>query len=149
MKRIVAGILFLVLLPATAFCDYRSVTWKGTYYQTIPNKKNVTQGYCNEHLPGTFIHTVSRALAHPMKTDRGIKLSNASFHLRKQQGIYFIDGDFWASKATVGKKWQDHIYYRLYKLTEYGETRGVWFSRECKGLYVGKVLDTRLASKQA
>lgn len=132
-------ILFFVSFsyPSISFANLDLITWKGIYYQAIPNKKNISMEYCKAHTPGTFIHTVKDTVAY---TNKGIKLDNPTFHMQKKQGIYLIHGDIWASGKTKNVPWHDHIYYYAYKLSEAGITQGVWSSNECKGRYIGFAL---------
>ena len=142
-------VLVLMLISPLAWAKLDLITWKGTYYQAMPNKKGISQQYCEEHTPGSFVHVVKDALARPVFTDRGIKLDRATFKLNHVRGVYLITGDFWATGQSNHVTWQDHIYYHLYKLTESGETRGVWSTNECKGLYVGVVVRNKNPSSTA
>ena len=141
LKLNILALFITLLLSPAAFSSYRTVPWKATYYQTVPNKSGISQQYCDEHLLGNVVHIVNRALVSDVMSDRGIKLNHGTFHIREQHGIYFINGDFFATKTTGNQSWQDHIYYHLYKLTEYGTTRGAWSSGECKGLYTADVIN--------
>ncbi len=139
MKRKINGLLAIILsaYSTITFANLDLITWKGTYFNAIPNQKGVSQAYCKEHTPGSFIHVVKDALAHPVYTDKGIKLDRATFHIQNTHGFYLMHGDFWATGKTNNVEWQDHIYYFLSKLTEAGEGRGVWSSGKCKGFYIG------------
>lgn len=121
----------------TSLANLELITWQGTYYQAIPVKTGITKKYCNEHTPGTFIHTIKSAFAHPLITDKGIKLSDPVFNVDKIDGIYLIHGSFLATGESKDIPWQDHIDYFFYKFTEAGITKGVWYTNECKGLYKG------------
>jgi hypothetical protein len=139
-----AFILFNTL--SNGYCEhFASVTWQGNYFHAIPNKPGVSKEYCKQHSPGIFIHTVNNALAHPIITENGIKLNQAKFHIKKENGVFLIQGSFQATGQTNNQKWEDTIHYYLYKLTDLGITRGVWSSKQCKGLYVGKVLENKSA----
>ncbi|WP_131782398.1 hypothetical protein [Legionella gresilensis] len=131
--------LFVMLFPYLAFANLDSITWKGIYYQAIPNRSGVTESYCEEHTLGTFIHVVKDALVHPIITNKGIKLDHASFNMDKIDGVYLIHGSFLAT----GMQWQDRIYYYLYKYSEAGITKGIWYSKDCKGLYKGIAIENR------
>ena len=132
-------ILFSCL--SSSYCsNFASVTWKGNYFHSIPNKQGVSSDYCKQHAPGVFIHTVNGGLAHPIITKNGVKLDKAKFHQKKENGVYLIQGSFRATGQTNNQKWEDTIHYHLYKLTDLGVTRGVWSSNQCKGLYLGKVI---------
>jgi hypothetical protein len=139
--NLLLSILILSLFHEISFASFRSITWKGTYYQGIPNKNNISNEYCKNHTPGTFFHSVNNVLAHGIKTDKGIRLDHATFHEEKRHGLYFISGDLIAHGRTENINWDDHIYYYLYKLTENGLTQGVWRTKECKGLYAGVVVN--------
>jgi hypothetical protein len=130
--------LFLFLLfPSLSFANLESVTWKGTYHDAIPNKKDVSLAYCKAHTPGSFIHVVKAPISRQFITDKGITLDRGTFHLKKTHHVYLLHGDFWATGKTNDVSWQDHIYWYATKLTEAGITRGVWSSNECKGFYTG------------
>ncbi|MEO8400350.1 MAG: hypothetical protein ABI597_00965 [Gammaproteobacteria bacterium] len=131
LKRICLTIL---LFPSVTWANLDLITWKGIYYQAVPIKKEVTQDYCNAHTPGTFIHTIKDTFA---LTNKGIKLDHTNFNIDKVDNIYLIHGDFVASGQLGNKPWHDHIFYNLYKLSEAGTTKGVWYTSECKGLYKG------------
>ncbi|MEQ1790619.1 MAG: hypothetical protein ABL857_09275 [Rickettsiales bacterium] len=135
--------LFALLFPSISLANLDLITWKGIYYQAVPNKKGITENYCKKHTPGIFIHVVKDALAHPIITDKGIKLDHASFNMDKVDRIYLIHGDLLATGKSEGVQWQDHIYYYLYKFTEAGVTKGIWYSNECKGLYKGIVINDK------
>ncbi len=130
----------IILLPYIALASPDLITWKGTYYNAIPNKTNISQEYCNEHTIGTFIHTVKDALNHPIITDRNIVLNFVTFNTQMVGGVYFMHGDVWAAGKSKNIEWRDHIYYHVYKLTETGITKGFWSTDECKGFYVGWVI---------
>lgn len=140
--------ILFCFLPKFAFANLDLITWKGIYYDPIPNQKNISQAFCEAHNPGSFIHVVKDALAHPVYTDRGIKLDRAKFYMEQKHGVYLIHGDFWASGKSNGKSWQDHIYFYLTKLSEAGIGHGVWSSDKCKGYYLGvAVKDNNLKIK--
>lgn len=135
-------ILFMIIYSPISFASSDTdVAWKGTYYQAVPRKKNISQKYCEEHTPGSFIHSVKNVLNNGIKTDKGIILDHASFHEQQERGLYFINGDFIAHGKTNNLKWEEHIYYYFYKLDQFGVTRGVWSTPECKGLYTGIVIN--------
>ncbi|WP_419418504.1 hypothetical protein ACNVED_08025 [Legionella sp. D16C41] len=129
--------LFLLCYSSSLLANSNSVVWKGAYYAPVPIKKGVSQQYCNNHNPGTFIHVVKEALTHPIYTDKKIKLSQARFIVDKVKDIYLIHGSFLASGKQNNKTWQETIYYFLFKKSEYGITQGVWYTKYCKGLYRG------------
>lgn len=128
--------LFLLLFPSICFANIDDITWRGTYYAAKPLKKNISLAYCQAHTPGSFIHTINQALTQPIITDRNIKLTRATFHEDKMNDMYLIHGDLFASQKT----WQEHIYYFLYKFSEAGITRGIWFTNDCRGLYHGMII---------
>lgn len=73
-------VLITILLlewPALTFANLSLVTWKGTYYGAIPNKKGISKTYCKEHTLGTFVHVVKKPFTKPIYTDRGIKLDHS------------------------------------------------------------------------
>jgi hypothetical protein len=129
--------LFATLFSCMAFANLNLITWKGIYYQAAPNRVGITKKYCENHTPGTFVHVVKDALLHPIITDKGIKLDHASFNIDNVDGVYLIRGDLLATGKSTGVQWQDHIYYYLYKFTEAGITKGIWYTNDCKGLYKG------------
>lgn len=132
-------LLFLfifTIFTINSYANLNAITWKGVYYNPLPNQKNITQAYCDAHNPGILIHVVKKPYSRTLITDKHIKLDRSTFHIKKKNGIYFIYGDFYAHK----NHWQDHIYYRVYKLTEAGVTRGFWYSDKCKGFYLGTVV---------
>lgn len=140
-KLILLTTVFFSSYPLSGYCEnFASVTWKGNYFNSIPNKPGISNDYCKSHSPGVFIHTVNSALNHPIITKSGVKLDHAEFHQRKENGVYLIQGSFLATGQINNRRWKDTIHYYLYKLSDLGTTRGVWSSNECKGLYVGKVL---------
>ncbi len=116
------------------------ITWKGTYYQAVPIKKGITKKYCEAHSPGSFIHIVKNAPINSFMTDRKIKLTSVSFNVDKIDDIYLIHGSMIAKGKSNGIPWQDLIHYYLYKWSEAGITKGVWYTNECKGLYKGIAL---------
>src|SRR5258706_13226886 len=125
MRKIVT-FLFLVLYSCLVFANLNLITWKGTYYDGIPNKKGITRTYCKEHTPGTFIHVVKDVLAHPIITDKNVKFSHSTFNIDKVGGIYLMHGDILATGNLKGVPWHEHIHYYIYKFSEAGITRGVW-----------------------
>lgn len=132
--------LFFTFIPFLASAnDQKSATWSATYYDAIPNKADISKEYCLAHTPGTFVGNVNDQLKFGAKTDKGILLDNFTFNTAKKQGIYFLQGNLRARGNYQGKPWEDHITYYCYKLSEYGLTRGVWVSSECKGFFLGKV----------
>lgn len=133
----------LLMLPMIGICDTpsSSLIWQTTYYQSIPNQKEISPSYCKQHEPGTFIGVVQDQLAKGTLTDRQIKLDHFTFQEQIQAGIYFMQGTVLAhGKTAEGKDWEDNIRYYVYKLTEKGITQGVWSSGQCKGLYLGQVV---------
>ncbi len=130
----------MINLSASYSANYSTVTWKGTYYDAIPNQAGVSKEYCKRHVPGAFIHVVNQVLTQPIITDKGIILDQAEFAIKKVNGVYLINGSFRSRGKMNNQQWEEHIQYYLYKLTEYGMTQGVWSSKDCKGLYVGKVV---------
>lgn len=122
------------------FAAVDAVVWKGIYHQGIPNKNSISSEYCKNHTPGMFIHSVKNVLNKGIVTSNGIKLDHATFREEKKYGIYFINGDLLSHGKTGDVKWNDHIYYYLYKLTKYGLTQGVWSTNKCKGLYTGMII---------
>ena len=127
----------ILLFPIAALGDIETITWKGTYYHATPIKQGITKKYCQDHTPGTFIHTVKSALTQPIMTDKGIKLDHATFNSEKLGRVYLLHGKLIASGKTGKLVWRDRIHYMLYKVSEAGETKGIWYSKECKGLYRG------------
>jgi hypothetical protein len=55
----------LLMLPMIGMCDTpsSSLVWQATYYQSIPNQKEISPSYCKQHEPGTFIGVVQDQLA--------------------------------------------------------------------------------------
>ena len=140
-------LLILTISNSTIYCaNSNFITWKGVYYHAISNQSGDSSNFCNQHVPGAFIHTIESALSRPIITDKGIKLDHARFHVKKENGVYLIEGSFIATGITNNHEWKDKINYHLYKLTELGETRGVWTSNKCKGLYRGTVVNKTLPS---
>ena len=91
------------------------------------------------HCPGTFTHIVKNAFSErPIYTDKGIKLANPKFNVDKVDGIYLIHGSFIASSQQKINPWQETIHYFLFKKSEYGVTRGIWYTKYCRGQYRGK-----------
>ncbi|HHT0593194.1 TPA: hypothetical protein ACTXXA_002697 [Legionella anisa] len=133
--------LYFLFFPGILFANLDLITWKGIYYQAVPNKKGVTKKYCNEHNPGTFIHTIKDGIDKPLITNKGIKLKQVSFKSDKVDRIYLIHGSLIASGRTAKNSWHDQIHYFLYKYSEAGITKGIWYSKQCKGLYKGIVLN--------
>lgn len=135
--------LLTILFSCPSYANLDLTTWKGTYYHSIPNRIGISKSYCKEHTPGTFIHTVKDALIHPIITDKGIKLDHASFHIDKVEGVYLIHGLFLATGKSKGVQWKEYIYYYLYKFSEMGITKGIWYTNNCKGLYKGIVINKK------
>jgi hypothetical protein len=129
-----------ILITNCAFAEANPVIWKATYYNAIPNNPNVSQQYCDSHEPGTFIGNVNDQLKNGAITNRGIKLTNFTFHQELHQGIFFMNGTLLASGIDDKQNWQTKISYYVYKLSPNGITNGVWSSKECKGLYKGEVI---------
>lgn len=132
----------MVFFPMLGFATNAEnlLIWKATYYNSIPNQQNVSQKYCNQHEPGTFIGTVQDELKKDTTTNHQIKLSHFTFHQKIQNGIYLMKGTLIANGKTNNENWQDSIHYYVYKLTPNGMTQGVWSSTQCKGLYLGTVI---------
>lgn len=131
------------LLPSFAYANEKDVIWSATYYQAIPNKKGISQDYCQAHTPGTFVGKVNEQLQFGAVTNRGIKLDQFTFHNKKIAGISFMEGSLRARGHTQKTNWEDHLRYYVYKLSEYGLTRGVWQSKECKGFFVGRFISKK------
>ena len=132
--------MLILLFPFSVFAKLDSITWKGTYYQAVPVKNGISKDYCEEHSPGSFIHIVKEASTNSFVTDKGIKLDSVFFNVDKIDGIYLIHGSIVARGNSKGIQWQELIHYYLYKLSEAGITKGVWYSKNCKGLYRGIAL---------
>jgi len=130
--------LFLILLPCIADANLDAMTWKGTYYQEKPIKKNVSLQYCKNHALGSFIHTVKDS---KIITDKNILLTDSHFNIDKVNNIYLIHGDFLATSKLIQPTWQERIYYFLYKWSENGVTEGIWYTDKCKGLYKGVAIN--------
>lgn len=132
-------VLIMILVPKIIFgaTEESSVIWKATYYASMPNQKNISQEYCNQHEPGTFIGTVQEQLKTGASTNHQVKLSHFTLHQTINNGIYFMNGTLFANGKRNGKDWHDIIHYYVYKLTPNGMTQGVWSSQQCKGLYLG------------
>jgi hypothetical protein len=127
-------LLCLILFPCISWANLDLITWKGTYYQAKPIKKGITLAYCKEHTIGNFIHTIKDS---NIKTDKNILLTDSHFNIDKVNNIYLIHGDFLATSKANKSAWQDRIYYFLYKFSENGITKGIWYTDKCKGLYKG------------
>lgn len=134
-------VFFIFNLSSSYSANFATVTWKGTYYEAIPNRPGVDKEYCKQHTPGGFVHVVNQALTQPITTDNGIILDQAKFAIKKLNGVYLINGSFRSRGRMNNQKWEERIHYYLYKLTEFGLTQGVWSSKACKGLYRGKVVN--------
>ena len=136
------------MFPIVSFCsalEALPAIWKSTYYQSIPNQQGVSQSYCRQHEPGTFKGVVKEQLLHGAMTNHHIMLDHFTFEEQIKYGMYFMQGTVIAhGKTESGKNWQDLIHYYVYKLTKNGVTRGVWSSQTCKGLYIGKVIESFL-----
>lgn len=141
MLRILLSFVFL--LPALTYANEKEVIWSAKYYNAIPNKKGISAYYCQQHTPGIFVGTVNEQLKFGAITDRRITLDQFTFKSKKIAGISFIEGSLRARGKTQKTKWEDHLHYYVYKLSEYGLTRGVWQSKECKGFFVGKVISKK------
>lgn len=134
-RKLLIFFLFF-LFPILGFSEVNSITWKGIYDSAVPLNRSLTTNYCEQHTPGIFLHTVKDALAHPLITEKGIKLDKASFHQLKISGIYVIYGDLLASRPQKSDvTWK--INYFLYKFTEDGITNGIWYTPGCLGVYTG------------
>lgn len=141
MLRILLSFVFL--LPAFTYANEKEVIWSAKYYDAVPNQKGISADYCQQHTPGTFVGAVKEQLKFGAITDRGIKLDHFTFNSKKIAGISFIEGSLRARGETQKTKWEDHLHYYVYKLSEYGLTRGVWQSKECKGFFVGKAISRK------
>lgn len=130
-------VIIMMLLPSIAFANLDLITWKGTYYHAVPINKETSSAYCKAHSPGSFIHTVRDKF---FVTDKGIKLDHPIFNIDKVESVYLIHGSLIATGKTANKWWHDHLYYFAYKYTEAGDTKGVWYSSKCKGLYKGTAI---------
>ena len=124
--------------------DAKSVTWSVTYYQAIPNKKEISAQYCSIHVLGTFIGDVNKQLHFGAITNHGIKLDKFTFNSRTNNGIYLMVGTLRARGQFKNIPWEDHIHYYVYKLSEYGLTKGIWSSGDCKGYLIGKVVNKQI-----
>ncbi len=129
-------------MPVLSFSQSQSVSdkiiiWKANYYGAIPNQPGINQAYCDAHEPGVFIGNVQDELAHGAQTNHQIFLDQFTFQEQKINGLYFMQGSLQATGKYLGKPWQDKISYYVYKLTEEGQTQGVWSSGTCKGWYLG------------
>lgn len=140
LKHLVFLILGFPLIGYGAISS--SLSWKSTYFQATPNQKGISQTYCLQHEPGTFIGMVNEQLKNGAINNRNIKLSNFTFNQHIKDGVYFMYGDLLANGQSNGVPWQDRIKYLAYKLTENGDTYGVWTTPECKGFYRGEVVKT-------
>ncbi|OGT39938.1 MAG: hypothetical protein A3E81_02125 [Gammaproteobacteria bacterium RIFCSPHIGHO2_12_FULL_36_30] len=114
-----------------------SQIWQSTYYAAIPNKKTISTLYCKQHEPGTFVGNVHYELKYGVITNHHLYLNHFTFHIKIKHGIYFMHGHFIAEKNHIS---HDVIHYNIYKLTRNGVTRGVWYNRDCKGFYIGKLI---------
>lgn len=132
--------LIAMLLPCVAFANLDSITWKGTYYHATPIKHGITKKYCQDHTPGSFVHTVKSALTKPIMTDNGIMLDQTTFNVEKIGRLHLMYGRVVASGKIDNLAWHERINYVLYKSSEAGETKGIWYSANCKGLYRGVAL---------
>lgn len=132
---------FLIALTFKAFCEEAvASTWKSTYYNALPNRNDITPQYCQQHEPGAFMGRVEDQLRNGALTSNNIKLSNFTFNQHVKDGVYFMYGTVMASGTSNTRPWQDQIKYFVYKLTENGDTYGVWTTPECKGFYKGVIV---------
>lgn len=131
--------IFLIVLLCVNIANAAQI-WKSTYYGAIPNKPGISPHYCQQREPGTFIGNVDHELKWGVMTNRHIFLNHFTFHVKIKNGIYFIRGHLIAEHKTHQHFWRSTIHYIVYKLTMNGVTRGVWFSRDCKGFYVGRTV---------
>ena len=132
-------LFFIVLLSTcSSFATSNTLTWRGHYENAVPLKKGIPISYCHHHSPGIFIHTVKDVLTHPIVTNKGITLTKSTFNIDHVGKVYLMHGEI----TAIGKqnKWHDHIHYFLYKDTEDGVTKGIWYTNKCKGQYTGIVL---------
>lgn len=135
---------YFVLLPFISFANQiPHLIWKSSYFGAIPNKKGISQHFCKNHEPGTFIGNVEDELARGAITNHHIKLDQFTFHVEQTQGIYLMHGTTLAHGVINHKKWQIPIQYYVYKLTPAGKTFGVWSSQECKGFYEGTIFKNK------
>lgn len=130
-------LLLIAVYPCIVLANLDQITWRGTYYQGIPIKKGISKQFCIDHTPGTFIHTVKSALTNSIITDKNIKLFHPSFKVEKVDNVYLIYGHYHAQGKSSKIIWEDLIHYYLYKFSEAGITKGIWYTNECKGLYEG------------
>lgn len=139
----VLSVFSLVIAPV-AHADAKSTIWSVSYYQSMPNKKGISTSYCSSRLPGTFIGAVNKQLQYGVITNRNIKLDKFSFDSKLSDGIYFLTGNFRARGQFKNIPWEDHVHYYAYKLSEYGLTKGVWSSGDCKGYFIGQVVSRQV-----
>ncbi len=144
-QKLLMTIIILNLYSQLSFATIETAVWKGTYYQGIPNESNISPEYCQDHTPGTFVHSVKNMLDQGVETDKKIKLDQGTFQEKKNLGLYFVTGELRSRGKTGNAEWEDHIHYYFYKLTEYGVTQGVWSTGKCKGLYTGVLITDKNA----
>lgn len=127
----------LLIIPSVSFANLDLITWKGIFYNAQPIKPGITKSYCEEHTPGEVIHTTKQTRNGAVMTNKGIKLDRITLTIDKVDNIYLLHGELDATYSKNNKYWKDHIYYYHYKYSEAGTGKGVWYSPECKGNYLG------------
>lgn len=140
--RMKKALVLMMLYSQCILANPNTILWQGEYYAAVPIKKEITPHYCDSHSPGTFTHRVNDALAHPLYTDKKIKLAHAQFKVDKVDGIYLIHGSFLASGKYNKQSWQETIHYFLFKRSPSGVTQGIWYTPYCKGLYRGRPVNS-------
>lgn len=121
----------------SSFADTPRI-WQGYYQIAKPIQQTTKASFCNAHTPGIFIHTVKGMISNPVKTNKGITLSNAVFNQDHVGKVYLIYGELTATGPN--NRWHDNIHYVLYKFSKNGLTRGVWYTDKCKGTYIGAMV---------
>ncbi len=143
MIHVKARTLLFSAACCNAFLSFAATPpiWQGYYQTAKPIQQTTKASFCHEHTPGVFIHTINDMITKPVKTNRGITLSNAIFNQDHVGKVYLIYGELTASGPNNG--WHDNIHYVLYKFSKNGITRGVWYTNKCKGTYIGTVVPKR------
>ncbi len=135
-------IIFCLFLPyANAHKKKSSVVWQATFYGVMPNRKNISQAFCESHSPDVLKTTVQNILREGAIAKNKVKLKYNNYDQTTRNKLYFIDIHAIMSGIYQGKKWSQKVYIHQQKLTPKGITFAIWSSKDCKGFFKGEVIN--------
>lgn len=131
-------LIAMILVPFTCFAGYsQDQIWVGKLTDTTPRNSEISQEYCNAHVPNTYEARLSN-LDKEAIGDNGIKIVDAKSSVMKEggkDGITIRHGFSYFVGTYKGKEFKDKVEYYAQTLQEVGPTQGVWFTEKCKGFY--------------